>query len=98
MFVCLGAGSDDLWFSDLHRLSLDSLEWKEVEVKGQAPSPRDYSSLVSVGERVCNDIAVLYTYIRMCMCLFKWPPLGLREVSLLERCPFFTIIIIMVFC
>jgi hypothetical protein len=50
MFVCAGTGSDELWFNDLHRLSVDSLEWKEVEQKGKPPSPRDYSALVAISD------------------------------------------------
>ena len=52
MFVCAGTGSDELWFNDLHRLSFDCLEWKEVEMKGAAPQPRDYSTLVSINDWV----------------------------------------------
>lgn len=52
MFVCAGTGSDELWFNDLHRFSVDSLEWREVEQKGHPPSPRDYSTLVAVNDWV----------------------------------------------
>lgn len=52
VFVCAGTGSDELWFNDLHQLSVDSLQWKEVEQKGSPPSPRDYSTLVAINDWV----------------------------------------------
>ena len=52
MFVCGGTGSDELWFNDLHRLSLDCLEWREVERRGTPPPPRDYSALVAISDWV----------------------------------------------
>ena len=52
MFVCAGTGSEDLWFNDLHRLNLDTLEWQEVEQKGYPPSPRDYATLVAIRDWV----------------------------------------------
>ena len=55
MFVCAGTGSDELWFNDLHRLSLNSLEWREVEQqRGNPPQPRDYSTLVAIGDWVSH--------------------------------------------
>lgn len=52
VFVCAGTGSDELWFNDLHQLSVASLHWREVEQKGNPPSPRDYSTLVAINDWV----------------------------------------------
>ena len=54
--MCAGTGSDELWFNDLHRLSVDSLEWREVEQRGKPPSPRDYSTLAAISDWVSSGL------------------------------------------
>ena len=61
MYVCAGTGSDELWFNDLHRLNVDSLEWREVEQRGNPPSPRDYSTLVTIRDWVNNCLTGLFS-------------------------------------
>lgn len=70
VFVCAGTGSDELWFNDLHQLSVESLQWREVEQKGNPPSPRDYSTLVTINDWVSRRL--LNTSLR---CFFPPSPL-----------------------
>ena len=54
MNLCGGNAGDEVWFNDLHRLGLDSLQWTEVEQRGNPPLPRDYSTLVTIDDWVSH--------------------------------------------
>ena len=53
MIVTSGSGSDDLWFNDIHSLSLTSSHWSKLEPKSRVgPSPRDYSTINCIANTV----------------------------------------------
>ena len=62
-------GSDDLWLNDLFRLSLDSLDWREVEQKGNPPSPRDYAALVAISDWVGEEGGGVCVCVCVCVCM-----------------------------
>ena len=45
MYVSGGSGGENVWYSDLYYLDLQTLEWTKVEMEGKPPQPRDYLTL-----------------------------------------------------
>ena len=57
MFVTAGSGSDDLWYNDIYLLELGSWQWTQVNPTGSvAPSPRDYSTISTIADRVSGRV------------------------------------------
>lgn len=57
MVTTAGSGSDDLWFNDVYTLDISgdisSWHWTKVYPKGSVrPSPRDYTSVSVVADKV----------------------------------------------
>lgn len=76
MVTTAGSGSDDLWFDDVYSLDIGSWQWSKVDPKGGvAPSPRDYTSISVIADKVgwctyCKHSSLLLlTYLSTQCCL-----------------------------
>ena len=52
MVVTAGSGSDELWFNDVHILDPILWKWTKVELTGAVPSPRDYTAISVIADKV----------------------------------------------
>lgn len=57
MFLSAGSGSDELWFNDVYILEISSWQWNKVNPVGsEVPSPRDYSTISVIADRVSDEV------------------------------------------
>ncbi len=57
MLMSAGSGSEELWYNDIYLLEIGSWQWSKVNLVGdEAPSPRDYSAISTIADRVSGRV------------------------------------------